>query len=76
MPFVVNQEELKKRGQDWVRGTVKTAVFEGEIDCPNTVVSSVYNTKPVHFISTLTERNNWVEITNKYLISIDNSLTH
>ena len=53
---VLNTYKVKKIiGQARVLGTVKAAVIEGEPDCPTVVVSSVYETKPVHFISILTE---------------------
>ena len=75
VPYVVNQEELKtRRGQAKVWGTVKEAVIEGEPDCPNIVVSSVCNTKPVLFISTSTEKTALLIEQNKYFISLNNAL--
>eukprot|EP00957_Ditylum_brightwellii_P118027 9001642-Ditylum_brightwellii.AAC.1 len=63
LPDAVKQEEVTaKKGQTQVRGTVKAAVLEGDPDCPNIVVSSVYDTKPVHFISTSTEEITWTKI--------------
>ena len=52
-----------------VRVTVKVAVLEDEPSCPNTIVSSVYDTKSVHFRSTSPERINWIDKT-KYVFSI------
>ena len=52
IPSCVKQEEIKSReGQLQVRGTVKAAVLVGDDDCPDLVASSVYDTKPVHFLS-------------------------
>ena len=49
----MKQEEVKDRQkQIEVRGTVKAAVLEGDKDCFGLVVSSVYNTKPVHYLVT------------------------
>jgi len=53
IPACVIQEEVKNKKQHMlVRGTVKVAVLEGDPECPNWVASSVYDTKPVHFLST------------------------
>jgi Transposase IS4 len=64
LPNHVLQEEAKnKRAQMAVRGTVKAAVLVGDRDCPNLVASSVYDTKPVHFLSMVCESIKWVEKT-------------
>eukprot|EP00957_Ditylum_brightwellii_P205410 15343762-Ditylum_brightwellii.AAC.1 len=56
LPDAVKQEEVTaKKGQAQVRGTTKAAILEGYPDCQNIVVSSVYDIKPVHFISASTE---------------------
>ena len=58
----VYQEEVnnnKVQAQD--RGTYKAAVLQGNNDFPNTVVSCIYDTKPMHLISNYTERIAWVE---------------
>lgn len=47
----VQQEEVKSReGQLAARGTTKAAVLQGDPDCVNLVASSVYDTKPVHYV--------------------------
>ena len=52
IPPSVLQEEVKNITQQRdVRGTVKAAVLEGDLGCPNLVASSVYDTKPVHYLS-------------------------
>ena len=52
LPKCVVQEEQKTReAQLQVRGTVKAAVLQGDPDCPNLIASSVYDTKPVHYLS-------------------------
>ena len=37
-----------------VRGTVRSAIIKQKPEYPNIIVSSVYSTKPVHFVSTST----------------------
>ena len=62
VPAAVKQEEVKNRKkQIEVRGTVKVAVLQGDKDCPNLVVSSIYDTKPVHFMSMVCTEIKWVE---------------
>jgi Transposase IS4 len=64
LPTHVLQEEAKnKTAQMAVRGTVKAAVMVGDKDCPNLVAASVYDTKPVHFLSMVCESIKWIEKT-------------
>jgi Transposase IS4 len=52
LPHSVLQEEVKTRSdQIKVRGTVKAAILDGDHLCPCLVATSVYDTKPVHFLS-------------------------
>jgi hypothetical protein len=52
LPSSVLQEEVKnKKEQMAVRGTVKATVLIGDPECPDLVATSVYDTKPVHFLS-------------------------
>ena len=44
---------------------MKAAVLKGDPDCPELVAFSVYDTKPVHFLSTACTSLNWVEKTRK-----------
>jgi Transposase IS4 len=57
---VVQQEVNNKRQQMAVRGTVKAAVLKGDRDCPDLLAVSVYDTKPVHFISMIAENIDWI----------------
>ena len=62
LPLHVLQEEAKNKGSQMaVRGTVKAAVLLGDRNCPNLVAVSVYDTKPVHFLSMICESIKWVE---------------
>ena len=61
IPLSVIQEEVKNPAEAYkVRGTVKAAVLQGDKDCPDLVAVSVYDTKPVHFISTIVESIEWI----------------
>ena len=61
LPMHVLQEEVKnKKAQMEVRGTVKAAVLYGDKDCAGLVAMSVYDTKPVHFLSMICESIKWV----------------
>ena len=61
IPISVLQDEVKdKNAQQKVRGTVKAAVLMGDKHVPNLVAVSVYDTKPVHFLSTVCECIEWV----------------
>ena len=42
------------------RGTVKAAVLMGDPDCLNLVATSVYHTKPVHFLSMSCGSIKWI----------------
>ena len=66
VPQEIMQLEVKTKEQiNAAKGTVKAAVLE---DCPALancplVATSVYDTKPVHFLSTCCEEIKWVEKT-------------
>jgi hypothetical protein len=61
LPDCVLQEEAKnKKMQMLVRGTVKAAVLKGDPNCPNLVATSVYDTKPVHFLSMSCDSIKWI----------------
>jgi len=62
LPSCVLQEEIKNvKDAEKVRGQTKAAVLEGDPDCPNLVAFSVYDTKPVHFLSMSCTELKWVE---------------
>lgn len=46
-----------------VGGCLKAAVVEGDKECPELVPISVYNNKPVHFLSMGCDEAGWVEKT-------------
>jgi len=65
IPPCVLQKEVKRAEQAAVRGKTKAAVLEGDPDCTDLVAFSVYDTKPVHFLSTACTTLQWKEITKK-----------
>jgi hypothetical protein len=58
---VIQLEETNKKKALQARGTTKGAVLEGDPECPNVVAFSVYDTKPVHFLSTCVQYLRWIE---------------
>jgi Transposase IS4/SAP domain len=61
LPQCVMQEEAKNRSDQLkVRGTVKAAILEGDPLCPSLIATSVYDTKPVHFLSMSCNSINWI----------------
>ena len=60
LPKCVVQEEMKNKTEvRSVQGTVKTVVLKGDNCCPDLVAVSFYDTKPVHFLSTICEGIKW-----------------
>jgi len=60
IPEVVFQEEVKNlKKQLEVRGTDKAAILLCDDECPSLAASSVYDTKPVHFLSMACEELRW-----------------
>jgi Transposase IS4 len=61
LPAHVLQEDAKnKKAQLAVRGTVKAAELVGDHECPGLLAVSVYDTKPVHFLSMASESIKWI----------------
>jgi hypothetical protein len=65
--FPLQKEVVKKSEQAAVRGTTKAAVLEGDPECRDLVAFSVYDTKPVHFLSMACTDLSWKEKTKKGL---------
>ena len=57
---VVQVEVTSRSAQIGVRGTVKAAVLEGDPGCPHLLASSVYDAKPVHYLSMMSTNIEWI----------------
>ena len=57
---VQQQEEKNRKTVDSVRETVKVAKLEGDPGCPCLIASSVYDTKPVHYLSMISNKVKWI----------------
>ena len=44
---------------------MKAAVLRGDENCPNLIAASVYDTKPVHYLSMVSDVVRWVEKVSK-----------
>eukprot|EP00957_Ditylum_brightwellii_P173614 13217974-Ditylum_brightwellii.AAC.1 len=64
IPSCILQEEVKNRtAQLAVQDTVKADILHGDPECDGHVAVSVYDTKPVHFLTTTNECIKWIEKT-------------
>ena len=75
IPPCVQQEEVTSRTTLWsVRGTVKVAKLEGDSKCPCLLASSVYDTKPVHYLSMCSPKVEWI-VKEKPVYNVDTQRT-
>ena len=68
---VLQDEENNPVTQRAARGTVKAAVLEGDLGCPNIIASSVYDTNTVHCLSMVSKSIQWVQ-KEKMVYNVDN----
>ncbi len=62
LPPCILQEKLKNQKEtEKVRGFTKEAVLDGDAWCPNLIAFSVYNTKPMQFLSISCTELKWIE---------------
>eukprot|EP01043_Picozoa_sp_COSAG02_P009074 COSAG02_NODE_302_length_25234_cov_43.365307_14_plen_804_part_00 len=57
---VLQSEEKNLDKQDSVRGMVKAAILKDDPVAPDIVAASVYDTKPVHFVSSVVDKIEWL----------------
>jgi hypothetical protein len=60
-PSVIQKEEKNANAAAALSGTTKAAVLKNSPDCPDLLAVSVYDTKPVHFLSTVSESVFWIQ---------------
>ena len=58
--FLIHEEQKIINRQEKQLGKKKAAIFLGNSSRPNMICTSVYDTKPVHFISMSCEKIGWV----------------
>ena len=58
---VIQEEPKRKTQQDQMRGTTKAAVLTDDPEIQDLVAFSVYDTKPVHFLSMACTGLKWIE---------------
>jgi hypothetical protein len=56
---VVQKTEVDAKKAEKLRGTTKAAVLRNDPTCPSLICCSVYDTKPVHLMSTVSECVQW-----------------
>lgn len=62
LPECVLQADAKNKAElRQVRGTCKAAVLKGDSKCPDMLAVSVYDSKPVYFLSMIHEKIEWVQ---------------
>ena len=57
---IVQQELTNQTTIEQVQGTVKATKLEGDPDCPCLIASSIYDAKPVHYLSMITDVIKWI----------------
>ena len=62
IPPAIKQDEVTRKGDlQKVRHTVKAAILKGDEVCNNLVSISIYDTKPVYFLTSATESITWTK---------------
>jgi hypothetical protein len=64
-PSIIQREEKNVRLAERLRGTTKAARLHNSDACPDLFAVSVYDTKPVHILSTAADCVEWIEKTRK-----------
>ena len=62
--------EKSRKKQLEVRGTTKAEILKGDPKYPGLIATSVYNTKPVHYLSMSSEELKWV-VYEKDMYNVD-----
>ena len=71
IPDSIKRVEVERRkDQLKVHGNVKAAVLEGGPGCTNLVTYSIYDTKPVHYLSIVTLELKWI-VKDKVVCNVD-----
>jgi hypothetical protein len=71
---VVMTAELDPAKAEKRRGETHAAIYENDPNCHNLIAASVYDTKPVHMISTIAETVDWKVMQRKVWLPTQNSM--
>ena len=75
-PLSVKQDEEKNvKRADALKGTTKAAVLKNSQDTPHLLAVSVYDTKPVHLMSTVSESVQWAVKTKRVWSKDESAMT-
>ena len=72
-PYVLQVEHKLRKYLIKVRGTVNATLLEGDSARPNLVACSIYDTKPVHYLSMVCDTLKWV-VMEKPCFNVENSI--
>ena len=72
-PSVLQDEQNSRKYQIKVCGTVKAAVLEGDAACHNLLACSIYDTKPVNYLSMVCDTLKWV-VMEKPCFNVETSM--
>ena len=62
IPPAIKQQEVTRKGDlEKVRHTVKVAILKGDEVCNDLISISIYDTKPVYFLTSATESIEWIK---------------
>ena len=59
-PSIIQREDTNKSNAEKLRGTTKAARLDNSPNCPAMLAASIYDTKPVHMLSTSSESVEWI----------------
>jgi hypothetical protein len=66
--------ELDPAKADKRRGESKCAILKEDLNCPDLIACSVYDTKPVHMLSTIAKTVDWTIMQRKVYSAGSNSM--
>ena len=70
----IQKTETDIKKADLLRGSTKCAILQDDKTCPNLICASVYDTKPVHLLSTVSSTVEWKEMKRTVYSPIKNPM--
>ena len=74
-PSIKQDEEKNVKRAEELKGTTKAAVLKNSADTPHLLAVSVYDTKPVHLMSTVSESVKWTVKTKRVWSKDESAMT-